>query len=271
MTRTPPSLSQRARGALLGVAAGAAAGAPFVAPLAAATARALREPRLDLQRLAAGWIAAGRVAGPLPPGLAAALAHLERHDRPPAPGEGSGTAGAIGWLLPVALAAFRDPRTLLSASYHAARLVEADEESAWAAVGLNVAAAQFLLGHGDFVADVIEALRVNSAPEGLLAAARRIPLMRPPDLSSEGGQPGPRRAMILALWAARHEPRLDRVADRLGAASPDRHPDWPAILGLLGARDGDLALPAVWREATPGPGDWLALADDLVARPGAAA
>jgi len=271
MTRTPPSLSQRARGTLLGVAAGAAAGAPWVAALAAATARELREPGLDLHRLAGCWIAAGHAAGALPPGLAGALAHLERHDRPPAPGEGAGPAGAIGWLLPIALAAFRDPRTLLSATYHAARLVETGEESAWSAVALNVAAAQFLLGRGDFVADVIEVLRVNDAPGSLLAGVRRVPLLRPTDLLAEAGPTGPRRAMLLALWAARHEPRLDRLPERLRGGDSAGPFEAPAILGLLGARDGDSAFSAGWPWGIPDPGEWLALADDLAARHGAAA
>ena len=101
----------------------------------------------------------------------AALAHLARHDAPPSRAAGQGS-DALVRAVPVALAAFDAPRTLVSATYHIAALTHPDPVVAWSAVAVNVALARFLQGERDFVPDVIEALRNNEVPEPLLAAVR---------------------------------------------------------------------------------------------------
>ena len=193
----------------------------------------------------------------------AALAHLARHDAPPSRAAGQGS-DALVRAVPVALAAFDAPRTLVSATYHIAALTHPDPVVAWSAVAVNVALARFLQGERDFVPDVIEALRNNEVPEPLLAAVRGVPL--PIRAVAGDGNSAPGLAVHdaeAALRLAYHEPLLERglraVAER-GVPAAGRA---GLAAALLGARDGTAAIPASW--TSPAEGDTLgALAARLV-------
>ena len=214
-------------------------------------AEELAAGRRDLRTLVHRWVER-HAADPrgVDRETAAALIHLARHDAPPAAAAGQGSDPLVR-CVPVALAAFDAPRTLVSATYHIAALTHPDPMVAWSAVAVNVALARFLQGKRDFVPDLLEALWNNEVPEPLLAAVRRVPL----PVRARPGQPGGPGPAVddaeAALRLAYHEPLLERglrgVSD-LGPAAAGR----AGLAGaLLGARDGAPALPA----------DWLALDD----------
>ena len=250
-----PTLSSRAAGALLGLAAGRARALGAAPDGSLALARILAEElaagRRDLRELAHRWIERVRAdARGVDGETAAALAHLARHDEPPARAAGQGSDPLVR-CLPVALAAFDAPRTLVSATYHIAALTHPDPLVAWSAVAVNVVLARFLQGRRDFVPDVVEALRNNDVPPELLARVRRVPL--PAAAAAAGGLvPGdlsPGSALDdtdAALRLAYHEPLLARgirAAAVPGAAAAAR----AGLVGaLLGARDSSRAIPADW-------------------------
>jgi ADP-ribosyl-[dinitrogen reductase] hydrolase len=282
---TAPDLPSRARGALLGVAVGNALGVPteFLESaeqiaqrfpggvreilradtqdspydddlaLTVILGEELLEPEVDLRRLAHRWAAwaeeDGRGIGVW---TRTALEHIRIHDSPPASCAGQAGNGTISRCLPMALKAFRQPANLVSGTYHTAILTHPDERSAWGAVAVNVAAACFLAGRRDFIGDVIEVLRENTAPSVLLEAVRRVPRERREELPVSGDDPGyVVHGVEIALWFAYHEPDLERGLVWLANAGGDTDTNAAAAGGLMGARDGERAVPERWVQALP--------------------
>jgi ADP-ribosylglycohydrolase len=193
---------------------------------------------VDFERMVAGWV--GRLrSGPVHPDTKEPLAWLDRHHLPPGAADVAPSAAALIRFLPAVVLTAGSPANLVSGSYHLTALWSGDPETQWAAVAANIAAAQFLRGRKDFVADAIEALRANDAPPPVLAALRRIPFEPEADLDRLDPAK-PVDCMHLALWFAHREPRL-AVAVSWGA----RHrASWraPLMVGVLGARDGAVAV-----------------------------
>ncbi|MFI5235171.1 MAG: ADP-ribosylglycohydrolase family protein [Gemmatimonadales bacterium] len=278
MPRPEPTLAERARGTLLGLAAGdalarpAGPGATPASPFAAGPALALLladellEPEVDLRRLADRWIRWLREDGRgIEAGSRAALEHIAEHDSPPGAMAGPVTADALARALPVALATFRSPRNLVSGTWHTVALTHPDPRCAWGAVAVNVAAARFLSGYRDFISDVIEALRNNDAPAELLAAVRRVPVERREEIVANARDAAPVVLCVeYALWAAYHEPALEPAL--LRSVAVDGGVESLAALagGLLGARDGEGALPPAWVAALPRVPHLRAVAERLV-------
>lgn len=248
MPKPSPTLSSRAAGALLGLAAGRALalGSASDGSLALTwiLAEELAAGRRDLRELAHRWVERVRAdAVGVDSETAAALAHLARHDEPPARAAGQGSDPLVR-CIPVALAAFAAPRTLVSATYHIAALTHPDPLVAWSAVAVNVALARFLQGSRDFIPDLVEALRNNGVPDELLARVRRVPLpVVPgwPDLAP-GSALGDAEA---ALRLAYHEPLLERGLGAI-AAGPGAAARAGLAGALLGARDSSHAIPPDW-------------------------
>lgn len=176
---------------------------------------------------------------------------MTRHDAPPSRAAGQGSDPLVR-VLPVALAAYDAPRTLVSASYHIAALTHPDPIVAWAAVAVNVALARFLQGKRDFVPDVVEALRNNAVPGELLAAVRGVPLPARDVPPAEASRPGLALADAeAALRLAYHEPLLGRGLRAVAAPGAVAAGRAGLAGALLGARDGVRAIPE----------DWIALDD----------
>jgi len=262
-----PLLADRASGALVGMAVGrclASGGEPDGSlSLTRILAEELAAGRRDLRELAHRWIARQRED---PRGIdaetSAALAHLARHDAPPAVAAGQGGDPLVR-CVPVALATFDAPRTLVSATYHVAALTHPDPVVAWSAVALNVALARLLQGKRDFVPDVIEALRNNEVPAELLGAVRRVPLPAAPPDAPRSGVAGALADAEAALRLAYHEPLLERGLR--GAAQPPHASIVRAGLAgaLLGARHGLPSIPPSWTARVDRDG-WAAVAVRLV-------
>ncbi len=242
------SLSSRASGLLLGQVAAAGLGpAPAAAAARLGLARILAEqllvPDPDLALLARRWADAAAEGPPLDAGAQAGFAHLREHGAPRQvhlPGE---RPALPLHLLPVALLAFENPRTLTGLTWHLAALTHPDPESTWGAVAINVAAARLLQGHRDFVPDVIEALRNNDAPALLLETVRRLPLLRRENIEAVASSGSPSiGATCAALWVAHTEPRTSSAVGWLEQLPVSLMSAAAVGAGLLGARDGIEAL-----------------------------
>jgi ADP-ribosyl-[dinitrogen reductase] hydrolase len=296
---TIPDLPNRARGAFLGLATGNALGVPTeflgtAASIAAAfpggvrdirradrpdspydddvalavlLAEEMLEPEIDLGRLARRWAEwAARDGRGIGTWTRTALQHIRLHGSPPASTGGQAGNGALSRCLPVALRCVHQPANLVSGTYHTAALTHPDERCAWGAVAVNVAARCCLRGRRDFIADVLEALTVNSAPEDLLAAVRRVPLERREELPVAGPHEGyVVHGVEIALWFAYHEPNLERGLIWLANAGGDTDTNAAVAGGLMGARDGEGAVPGRWVAALPEPQRLRELATRLVA------
>jgi ADP-ribosylglycohydrolase len=119
-------------------------------------------------------------------------------------------------------------------------------------VAVNVAAACFLNGRRDFIGDVLEVLRNNAAPQELIAAVRRVPMERREELPITGPAAGyVVHGVEIALWFAYHEPNLERGLIWLAGAGGDTDTNAAVAGGLMGARDGEQAVPARWIAALP--------------------
>lgn len=278
-------LLDRARGALLGHAVGNALGVPteFLGTPAAIRdrfggevhdiirqdsaespydddlaltlilAEELLEPEVDLRRLALRWAEWGEKDGR---GIGLwtrrALQHIKQHDAPPSSTGGQAGNGTVSRCLPIALRSLGSTQNLVSGSYHTAILTHPDERCAWGAVAVNVAAAAFLSGRRDFVGDVLEILRNNNAPEELREAVGRVPLEKREDLPINGPSAGyVIHAVEIGLWFAYHEPDLERGLIWLANAGGDTDTNAAVAGGLMGARDGEKAIPARWLNAIP--------------------
>ncbi len=280
-----PDLTSRARGALLGHATGNALGVPteFLGTaeviaerfpggvrdilrsgtqdsphdddlaLTLLLAEELLQPAVDLRRLALAWAEwAERDGRGIGTWTRRALEHIRTHDSPPQTTGGQAGNGTISRCLPVALRTFGQPANLVSGTYHTAVLTHPDERCAWGAVAVNVAAACFLRGRRDFVGEVIESLTSNDAPEELVAAVRRVPLERQEELPVTGASAGyVVHGVEIALWFAYHESNLERGLVWLANAGGDTDTNAAVAGGLMGARDGEGAVPARWIGALP--------------------
>ncbi len=305
MVKPVPTLGERARGMLLGHAAGNALGLPAQGLDAAAIAarwpgglldvercdtpdspwdddvalslilgEELLTSPVDLRRIAERWAGWARDDGRgIGRQTRAALAHFDAHGVPPAAGsaeraEASRSAGngPVSRTLPLALATLNSRRNLISATWHIAALTHPDPRAAWSAVAVSLAAARLLEGHRDFVPDVLEVLRANDSPAEVVEAVRRVPLERRESLPLEPASAGLAVATLeIALWFAYHEPVLERGVIWLARAGGDTDTNAAMAGGLMGARDGQRAVPARWISALPEPDRLRQLADRLSA------
>ena len=300
--KTTPSLPDRARGCFLGLAAGNSLGlptellgtpeairtrfpqgvtevirqdtpgSPYDDDLALALIQAeeLLEPEVDLQRLAMKWVQWRQRDGRgIDQWTRTALDHIANHHSPPAETGGAAGNGSLPRTVPVALATLNSPANLVSGSYHLACLLHPDPRCGWGAVAINVAIAWFLQGEQDFVPEVLQALTANAAPGELVAAVRRVPLEKRDALPVTGPESGAAvHAVEIALWFAYHERNLERgliwLANAGGATATNA-----AVAGaLMGARDGEAAIPQRWLNEIVGTDRVRRLADQLVGSPG---
>lgn len=197
-----------------------------------------------------------------------ALDIFEQRQQPPTRQDSRGQAGngAVMRALPLALATLHSPRNLISATLHTAELTHPELEASWPAVAVNVAAHCLLKGRRDFIPDVIAALEAQvDVPLEVLAAVRRVAFGRREALPITGPASGHAVAtMEIALWCAQHEPSLERGLVWLASAGGDTDTNAAVAGGLMGARDGEEAIPVRWLDAIAERERLVALADRLV-------
>jgi len=288
MVKPAPSLVARARGALLAHACGNALGVPTEhlgtpeeiarqfpggvrdivrwdtpgspfdddVAMALTLAEWLADGTPDLQDLLRRWLRWAREDGR---GIGIwtreALDIYDAERRPPSRAESRGRAGngAVMRCLPVALATLGSPRNLLSGSLHTAELTHPEPEAAWSAVAVNVAAHCLLRGRRDFIPEVIAALEMQvDVPLELIDAVRRVPFERREALPITGPASGyALHCAEIALWCAHHEPSLEQGLIWLANAGGDTDTNAAVAGGLMGARDGEDAIPPRWLAAIP--------------------
>lgn len=270
MARPTQSLAARARGALRGALAGERAAdgdgnRRGETALRRILAEELAAGRTDLRLLAEHWVEHHQATpGSVGRETAAALDYLAKHHAPAEQAAGDGPE-VLARVVPVGLVACGSPRNLVSATFHIASLTHPGPRAAWAAVAVNVALARFVLGKRDFVADVIEALRGNAAPDELINAVRRVPVARReglPPLASAGRDAV--SAVEIVLWLGYHEALLGRGLDWLTTGGTETAALTGAAAALLGARDGADAVPLERLPRLSDLAEWDRLADQLV-------
>lgn len=230
---------------------------------------------VDLRRIASRWAVWARTDGRgIGRQTRAALEYFEAHGVPPGNEANAGASsaghsagnGPLSRTLPLALATLNSPRNLVSASWHIAALTHPDPRAGWSAVALTVAAARLLGGYRDFVPDVLEVLRANDSPAEVVEAVRRVPLERRDALPLDPGSAGLAVPTLeIALWFAYHEPLLERGVRWLAGAGGDTDTNAAAAGGLMGARDGERAVPDRWVAELADPDRLRRLADALTA------
>lgn len=271
MSRPQPNLSERARGALLGVAVGLDSGGdllPDPVERMLILAEELQDDPVDLGRVARRWVdwyqtASGKAG--VAPGTSAGLAFLARWHAPPRDLIPEPDSASLVVAVPIALAARNAPASLVAGVYHVACLTHPDPATAWAAVAVAVGVAQFLAGRRDFLGDVIAALQANDAPDEVLSALRRIPLRQAVDRTGhEAVAPVPCLEIGLGVLH-----RFGQAAGVLRWLETETPP--PAVgavvLALSGARDGEQSLPGIRVEHLEDPARIRTLAKRLVAPP----
>lgn len=197
-----------------------------------------------------------------------ALDIYAERQQPPTRRDSQGQAGngAVMRALPLALATLHSPRNLISATLHTAELTHPEPEASWPAVAVNVAAHCLLKGRRDFIPDVIAALEAQvDVPFEVIDAVRRVPFGRREALPVTGPASGHAvNTMEIALWSAHHEPNLERGLIWLASAGGDTDTNAAVAGGLMGARDGEGAIPGRWLDAIAQRDRLAALADRLV-------
>ncbi len=202
---------------------------------------------VDLRRLAGRWVSWLTGDGlDADPALTDSLAHLRDFDAP-ALSLSAFSAAPIAAALPAALTAV-SPRTMLSGTFHTARLLDPSAATGIAAVAVVVAASRYLSGANDMIPDVLQAIRINDAPQAFydgIAAIARDP-RRVPSVPASPLTPADQVA-IWALHRVEHERNVTAAFAPL-IAQPGNITAGAILGALIGARDGLDGWPEQWLE-----------------------
>ena len=142
-----------------------------------------------------------------------------------------------------------DVEKLIRVSTQQAAITHADERCTWGAAAVNLAARELLHGNRYFVEEVLHRL-ADRAPRALLEAIRRVPWEEegalPITVAREAGYVV--HCVEIAFWCAVHRPSLEDALISLAEAGGDTDTNAAVAGALLGARDGETAIPPRWRD-----------------------
>ena len=162
---------------------------------------------------------------------------------------GSAGNGAVMRCIPVALRYHGNVEKLIRVSTQQAAVTHADERCTWGAAAVNLAARELLHGNRYFVEEVLHRL-ADRAPRALLEAIRRVPWEEegalPITVAREAGYVV--HCVEIAFWCAVHRPSLEDALISLAEAGGDTDTNAAVAGALLGARDGETAIPPRWRD-----------------------
>ncbi|HZI23088.1 MAG TPA: ADP-ribosylglycohydrolase family protein [Gemmatimonadales bacterium] len=161
----------------------------------------------------------------------------------------SASNGAVMRCIPVALRYHDNVDKLVRVSAQQAAITHADERCTWGAAAVNLAARELLHGNPYFVEEVLHRLQ-GTAPRPLLDAIRRVPWEQESDLplavANEFGYAV--HCVEIAFWCAVHRPSLEDALIFLAEAGGDTDTNAAVAGALLGARDGEMAIPHRWSD-----------------------
>lgn len=155
--------------------------------------------------------------------------------------------GAVMRCIPVAIRYHDNVERLTRVSMQQAAITHADERCMWGATAVNLAARELLHGNIYFIEEVLHRLK-DGAPRQLLNAIRRVPWEEQEDLPI--ARPGEAGFVVhcveIALWFATHGRGLEDALVYLAQAGGDTDTNAAVAGALLGARDGETAIPPRW-------------------------
>lgn len=173
--------------------------------------------------------------------------------------------GAVMRCVPVAIRYHESAERLTRVSMHQAAVTHSDERCLWGAVAVNLAARELLHGNVYFIDEVLHRLK-DGAPRLLLEAIRRVPWEQQEQLPiTRRGETGyVVHCVEIALWFATHARSLEEALIYLAEAGGDTDTNAAVAGALLGARDGETALPPRWLDQIPGRLEIQGLAERLL-------
>ncbi|HEX9704834.1 MAG TPA: ADP-ribosylglycohydrolase family protein [Gemmatimonadales bacterium] len=175
--------------------------------------------------------------------------------------------GAVMRCVPVAIRYHDSVERLTRVSMQQAAITHADERCGWGAVAVNLAARELLSGNIYFIDEVLHRLK-DGAPRQLMDAIRRVPWEQQEELPIT--RPGEAGYVVhcveIALWFATHGRALEDALVFLAQAGGDTDTNAAVAGALLGARDGETAIPARWMAQIAGRQGIQKLAEQLLQR-----
>jgi ADP-ribosyl-[dinitrogen reductase] hydrolase len=177
----------------------------------------------------------------------------------------SASNGAVMRCVSIAIRYHDSPERLTRVSMQQAAMTHSDERCLWGAVAVNLAARELLHGNIYFIDEVLHRLK-DGAPRVLLDAIRRVPWEQREELPIT--RPGETGYVVhcveIALWFATHARSLEDALVYLAQAGGDTDTNAAVAGALLGAREGETALPPRWLDQIPGRLEIQGLAEELL-------
>ena len=156
-------------------------------------------------------------------------------------------SGAVLRCLPVALRFHDDTDRLVRAATQQAAITHAEPKCLWAAAAIALAVRELLHGNHYFADEVVHRLR-DRAPRAVLDAMHRAARVQRDELpfAPSISETDAVRCLEIAFWVSLHERSLEAGLRMVTAAGGDTIGNTATAAGLLGARDGEVAIPQAW-------------------------
>jgi len=180
-------------------------------------------------------------------------------------GPRSASNGAVMRCLPVALRYHDNLDKLVRVSMQQAAITHGDERCTWGAAAVNLATRELLHGNPYFLEEVLHRLQ-GTAPRALIEAIGRVAWEQESDLplgvAAEAGYVV--HCVEIAFWCAVHRRSLEEALIFLAEAGGDTDTNAAVAGALLGARDGEAAIPPRWLDQLGSARGVAGLAEKLV-------
>lgn len=173
--------------------------------------------------------------------------------------------GAVMRCLPVAIRYHHAVDRLVRVAMQQAAITHGDERCLWGAVAVTLAIRELLHGNVYFVDEVLHRVK-DGAPRVLLDAIRRAPREALEDLpiTREGETGYVVHCVEIAFWFATHGRALEDALVYLAQAGGDTDTNAAVAGALLGARDGEAAIPPRWMDQLTGREQVLRITEGLL-------
>ena len=173
--------------------------------------------------------------------------------------------GSVMRCIPVALRYFRNVDRLVRVSTQQSAITHTDERCLWGAVAVNLAVRELLRGNVYFIEEVVHRIQ-GRAPRALVEGIRRALHEDQADLpiTVEDQAGYVVHCVEIAFWFATHGRTLEDALVFLANAGGDTDTNAAVTGALLGARDGEVAIPQRWMSQLVEPARLTRLAGKLL-------